>query len=380
MAKKHFFQPLLPGFHSHLTIPVTFFSKHIEGRNDEKATAKLSSDASEKTWEVKTEDSRRLTDGWKEFALAHNLRVGDILIFRQEKGLTFHVTLFGPSCCEIQYESCLDDKNNIGKINLEKKNPKREAEYCSSDPSCFLASVMPSTLRYDLLNLPRSFVRVNGLETRCGDVVLMNEKGRSWTLSLKQRQCGRRSYITRGWRCFCRANGLKTGDFVTFKLIKKGGTLILLRKSPSHREEEDEGSEADDEIESLSTESESVEESNQDEKRHISIWKASSSPSLNRFVTLTLKPYNLTKCVLFLPKPFTDLHGITVGTKMSLVDKQGVKWCTKLRSGGKRRRMAGGWKDFFKANSVKTGESIKLKLIWEEDTSCVLKFCSKVKP
>ena len=57
---------------------------------------------------------------------------------------------------------------------------------------------------------------------------------------------------------------------------------------------------------------------------------------------------------------------------MSLVDKQGVKWCTKLRSESKRIRMAGGWKDFFKANCVKTGESIKLKLIWEEDTSCVL--------
>ncbi|KAF3508321.1 hypothetical protein F2Q69_00001456, partial [Brassica cretica] len=382
MAKKHFFQPLLPGFHSHLTIPVAFFSKHIQGRNDQKTTTELRSDAaSEKTWEVKTEDGRRLTDGWKEFALAHDLRVGDILIFRQEKDKTFHVTLFGPSCCEIQYDSCLDDKNNIGKINSKKNNPKREAECSSSsDPSCFLANVIPSTLRYDSLNLPRSFVRANGLETRCGDIVLINGKGRSRTLSLKQRQCGR-SYITRGWRSFFSANGLEAGDSFTFKLIKRGGTLVLLHKSPSHREsKENEGSEADDEIESLSTESDSDEESNQDEKKRISIWNASSSPSLNRFVTLTLKPYNVIKCVLFLPKPFTDLHGITVGTKMSLVDKQGVKWCTKLRSESKRIRMAGGWKDFFKANCVRTGESIKLKLIWEEDTSCVLKFCSKVKP
>lgn len=118
--------------------------------------------------------------------------------------------------------------------------------------------------------------------------------------ALKQRQCGK-SYITRGWRSFCSANGLKAGDIFTFKLIKRGGTL-LLRKSPSHREsKEDEGSEAE-EIESLSTESDSDEESNQDEKslikRRISIWKASSSPSQNSFVTLTLKPYNVIKCVL----------------------------------------------------------------------------------
>ena len=39
-----------------------------------------------------------------------------------------------------------------GKINSKKNNPKREAECSSSsDPSCFLANVMPSTLRYDSL-------------------------------------------------------------------------------------------------------------------------------------------------------------------------------------------------------------------------------------
>nr|VDD13095.1 unnamed protein product [Brassica oleracea] len=32
MVIKHFFMPLLPGFHSHLTIPVAFL-KYIEGTN-----------------------------------------------------------------------------------------------------------------------------------------------------------------------------------------------------------------------------------------------------------------------------------------------------------------------------------------------------------
>ncbi|CAH2061377.1 unnamed protein product, partial [Thlaspi arvense] len=291
MANKHFFQPLLPGFHSHLTIPVAFFSKYIKGTNEQKTSAKLRSDASKMTWEVKIEDGRRITDGWKEFALAHDLRVGDIVIFRQEKDMAFHVALFGPSCCEIQYEPCFDDKNKLDKIP-KKKNPKREAE----SSSCFVANVSPSTLRDDSLNLPRSFARANGLDTRCGEIVLMNEKGTSWTLALKQKQCGT-TYIRRGWRSFCSDNGLKAGSFFTFKL--------------------------------------------------------------------------------FLPVPFTELHCITVETKMSLLDQNGVKWSTKLRSEGKKLTLVGGWKDFFKANRVKTGESFMLKLIWEEDTSCVLKFCSK---
>ncbi|KAF2549351.1 hypothetical protein F2Q70_00023647 [Brassica cretica] len=67
----HFFQPLLPGFQSHLNIPMTFYSKHIKGTTNEGnanavVLAKLRSDASDLTWEVKM-DGRRLTQGWQEF-------------------------------------------------------------------------------------------------------------------------------------------------------------------------------------------------------------------------------------------------------------------------------------------------------------------------
>ncbi|KFK32658.1 hypothetical protein AALP_AA6G271700 [Arabis alpina] len=454
MAKQHFFKPLLPGFHSHLTIPEAFFLKYMKGRT-EQSMAKLRSDASKITWEVKVEeDGQKLTDGWKEFALSHDLRVGDIVVFRQERDMAFHVTPFGPSCCEIQYESCLDNENNLGK-----KNPRREKE------SCFVANVTPSTLQSDRLNLPRSFVRANGLDKKRGEIVLMNEKGQSWTSDLKGKRSCRVTYIKHGWRSFCHANGLKPGGFYTFKLIiREGSTVLRLLSEESEEEEYSEG----DEIESLSTESESDEERNpemiqmkkkvkknprreaestslepscfvanvspatlrydslnlprpfvrtngldtsigeivlmnekeseeeeessesesneegyQEEKglkKRRSIWKASSSPSENRFVTLTLTPYNVKKSILFLPIPFSRINGISVETKMALLDKHGVNWPTNLRSERTRIKLVGGWKDFVKANCVKTSESVKLELIWKEDTSCVLKFCSIVKP
>jgi len=53
------------------TIPLAFFFENIYGRNEQK-TAKLRSDASKKTWKVKI-DGQRLTNGWKEFALAHDV-------------------------------------------------------------------------------------------------------------------------------------------------------------------------------------------------------------------------------------------------------------------------------------------------------------------
>ncbi|KAH0886108.1 hypothetical protein HID58_062204 [Brassica napus] len=258
MANKHFFQPLLPGFHTHLKIPVAFFSKHMEGRNEHKNMAKLRSEASEMTWKVKIEDGRRLTEGWKEFALAHDLRVGDIVVFRQEKDMSFHVTLFGPSCCEIQYGSGIDQDNNLEKIQ-EKKNPKRE----EAESSCFVANVRL---------------------------------------------------------------------------------------------------ESDEESNHIS----SQERIDREDKKGLT--------SQSRFVTLTIRYWDVKNSRLYLPMAFTKDSGINVKTKLALLDKNDVKWPTDLRSeyNGKRLRMIGGWKKFFKANFLKIGESIKFKLIWDGNTSCVL--------
>ncbi|EOA31999.1 hypothetical protein CARUB_v10015240mg [Capsella rubella] len=93
----HFFRPLLPGFHTHLNIPMAFFLRHIQGTTNEgNGVVKLRSFVSDITWQVKM-DGRRLTQGWKKFATSHDLRVGDIVVFRHDGDLLFHVTCFGPS-------------------------------------------------------------------------------------------------------------------------------------------------------------------------------------------------------------------------------------------------------------------------------------------
>ncbi|VVB08862.1 unnamed protein product [Arabis nemorensis] len=235
--------------------------------------------------------------------------------------------------------------------------------------------------------LPRSFVRANGLETRFGQIIMMNEKGKSWTLVLKQKKLHPVTYIRGGWRNFCHANKLRAGNFYTFKLIQRGRTLVL-RFSPTEPEEEEENSEAN-EVESLSSEPESDEESSQDErssqekeKRGRSIWKPSSSPSQNRFVTVTVTPYNFRISRLVLPVPYTKVTGIKNAKNVSLLDKHGVKWSTEMlfEKRTKRMRLVGSWREFCNANCVEIGESFILELIWEADRSSVLKFSSKVKP
>lgn len=74
--------------------------------------------------------------------------------------------------------------------------------------------------------LPISFARSNGLSKKYGNVVLLNEMGRSWKLSLDQDKSGVKTYLRKGWRSFCNANGMKQGRY-RFKLVQNSETPVI---------------------------------------------------------------------------------------------------------------------------------------------------------
>ncbi|CAD5329655.1 unnamed protein product [Arabidopsis thaliana] len=392
----HFFQPLLPGFDSYLNIPVKFFSKRIQGRNEGR-TVELRTDASEKTWQVKIQ-GRRLTVGWKEFASAHDFRVGDIIVFRHEGSLVFHVTALGPSCCEIQYvpscnnqenisnlsmkqsiktelESSLDeDKVNMGKFprkkHVKKRIPEAEATSFSSDKSCFVAHVTDSNVREDTLFLPRKFDRSDGLIKGSNKIVLMNEEAR--TLILKFRNSSRTFYMRGGWTSFCHEHGLKPGDSVTFKLERNNTKTPLLRFSTA-------------ELKSVSTKDfNKIKRKESGDSSQI-VPSSSSSVSEYRFLTLTVTPAALKDGRLRVPIKFIKGNRMeNLGMKkITLLDKHGVEWPVNLvmYKGNTQTRFSSGLKEFFKANGIEACKSFVLELVWEEDktTLPMLKFCSKAK-
>ncbi|KAH0894807.1 hypothetical protein HID58_057236, partial [Brassica napus] len=375
----HFFQPLLPGFHTHLTIPVVFFSKHIHGKTKKK-TVKLRSDASDKTWEVKI-DGRRLTRGWKDFTTAHDLRIGDIIIFKHEGDMVFNVTPFGPSCCEIQYtrshiikeeadtdDDDEDDNERQYKIRNGLK-PKTEPRSSFSFDHCFVSEVTTSNLKLDTLYLPVGATSSNALNKRCHEMILVNKEGNSWTASLKLRESGGMYYIRRGWRRFCLDNRRKVGDLFVFNLVGDGKTTPMMCVCPE-----------EDCSELMSKHLSRGRRSRKTKKR--SKWVASSSSRRNRFLTITLTRYNFISSKLILPIAFTNTNGLSNYKEIILMDKHGVKRLTKLVQDGphnNRKGLGKGWKFFCEANDVfKIGESFVLELVWE-DTVPVLKFCSKVK-
>ncbi|KAL1210416.1 B3 domain-containing protein REM14 [Cardamine amara subsp. amara] len=334
----HFFKPILPGFDSHIEIPVTFFLKHLQGRNEHK-TAKLRSDASDSVWEVKIDDGWRLTGGWKDFFIAHDFRVGDVIVFRYEGDLVFHVTSMGPSFCEIEYISShnIDNDSDDLQDNIasetkqmkkrEKENPRRE-EDSSSDHSCFVANVTVSNLYNDKLYLPIRFARSNGWSKKYGKVVLLNEKGRSWKLSLDHDKTGVKTYLRHGWRSFCNANGMNKDQLYTFKLVKNSRTpVIRLCQARSRPDAE--------------------------------------SSTKHSWFKGSLTPSSLRNDALYLPKEFVSSNGLKEGCEIVLKNESGDtrNLVLKYHKSNEVTVISPGWRSFCQTNGLKVRDFFRFKLV-----------------
>ncbi|CAN7094216.1 unnamed protein product [Brassica rapa subsp. narinosa] len=360
----HFFQPLLPGFHTYLNIPVAFFLKHVQGSNDHIKTAKLTTDASAKTWLVKV-DGVRLTDGWEDFAVGHDLRIGDITIFRHEGEMVFHVTAFGPSCCDIQYTSesshninddSQDQTNNAGtllffcncfqvtgnssgeKRKRVKKNP-RTKEDSSSDHSQFVAHVSPSSLSSDRLYIPTGFARSNGLDNMSGKeiIVLLNEEGRSWSLDMTCNKVGMQTFVRPGWRRFCAENGMKKGHHYTFKLVRRSAPLIIRL---SHAEHEPE--------------------------------PATESSLNHSYYVGSVSPNSLSTDKL---RHFVTANGLEKGlSEITLKNEWGGSWILGFRHYEPQNHtyLGPGWKTFCQVNGIKAEDSFMFKLVETGDKPVLL--------
>ena len=66
--------------------------------------------------------------------------------------------------------------------------------------------------------VPRHFAKMNGLFRKRCDIILEDESGKSWPMSL--RPSTDRVNIGNGWYNFIKTKGLDTGDRVILELVK----------------------------------------------------------------------------------------------------------------------------------------------------------------
>ncbi|KAG2318953.1 hypothetical protein Bca52824_012166 [Brassica carinata] len=234
----HFFQPLLHGFGG-LNIPIAFFSRHIHGNTTGNTTGNtwtLRSDATDNTWEVLQEE-RRLTRGWKEFTEAHDLRVGDIVIFKLEDEMVFHVSPFGPSCCDIQYTTpqvqeeagAEEQQSNISSNVCFKREQAliMSQRHAYSWDYGFVFEVAETNVQEYKLALPVEATGCKALNKQCKEATLVNIDGKLWTVALRFSESGGFYYI-KWWRKFCHDNKCRIGDLFAINVVGDGMSSPLL--------------------------------------------------------------------------------------------------------------------------------------------------------
>ncbi|XP_009126794.1 B3 domain-containing protein REM3 [Brassica rapa] len=380
-----FFVISLAGHNSSPIIPNAFFATHIEGKN-ELTKLKLTSDACDTTWQVKL-NGRRFADGWEDFSNAHCLRNDDVLLFREDGEMIFHVTPSGRSFSKIHYISSSsddseadetddddtdddddddsedDDGDDHGDETWDKVSDLRtriKAESSSTENSCILG-VTSSNLRLNRVALTKSFTKANGLHKSWCEINVINQSGKSWVMGLRHNKGTGQDYMRGGWRSFCRANKLKTGSFYRFELLRTGTSpaLKLCSDNTSQRK--------------CSKAKVSTNLNREGGER--------SSMNRSKFMTVTLKPYMLKSRQLHFQNSFARENGIKKGGKVNLVDKDGGRWPSCVASGYVNGGfyLAKGWVGCCKASGINTGDTFTLQFVREKGKTPMLQFVSKAK-
>ncbi|PHT39986.1 hypothetical protein CQW23_18840 [Capsicum baccatum] len=113
------------------------------------------------------------------------------------------------------------DKPNPNVVSTRKAFPKEESATDSSfGQSHFVCIVRPYCLLKNHLYLPKRFARENGLINKKCDLVISDERQRSWNLKLNTYNHG--VYIGEEWHELCDDNDLKEGDRIKFEVVTNG--------------------------------------------------------------------------------------------------------------------------------------------------------------
>ncbi|XP_019086665.1 PREDICTED: B3 domain-containing protein REM17-like [Camelina sativa] len=187
-----------------------------------------------------------------------------------------------------------------------------------------------SNLQEDKVYVPVSFARSNGWTKACGKVVLLNEMGRSWNLSLDHDKSGIKTYLRHGWRSFCNANGMNRGGH-TFKLVQNSGMPVIRLCQAGCKPD------------------------------------AESSSSDCSYFAGSLTPSSFNKDALYLPKGFVSSNGLNKECcdEMVLKNEYGRTWNLVLRHRKSNNTvvMSRGWRSFCQVNGLKARDSFRFKLV-----------------
>ncbi|XP_065851031.1 B3 domain-containing protein REM13-like isoform X2 [Euphorbia lathyris] len=162
-----------------------------------------------RSWPANLDGQAYITDGWKEFRIANNLKPGDSFVFEFiEKGKTPILKM-----CELK---------------TNEKAGKNEETASSSIKKPYVYVPVKSDVRNGQIRIPLDFAWNNGLATsKCSEITIKNEMGNSWTVKTEMDK-NYEVFIRHGWTEFAEENGIKEGDVFVLELVKEEGKTFLM--------------------------------------------------------------------------------------------------------------------------------------------------------
>ncbi|XP_062213808.1 B3 domain-containing protein Os03g0212300-like [Phragmites australis] len=220
-----FFKILLPGMSKKKLRLPSKFAAELGDRRDVKLRL---AGGGGPLWDVKivsNDDGMYLGRGWEQFSHVHDLREGNLLVFRYDSADVLNVTIFDRSTCRKHYPhaAVVAAGTSVcgGSTSAGRSSPS------IAEPSYFAVTLRQCNLgtkQNQYLNVPVEFQDAHGYARRRRVVLRMG--GRSWAVNLKRgkREHGDRTAFKYGWHQFCVDNGLDLGDTCFFRVIREGGS------------------------------------------------------------------------------------------------------------------------------------------------------------
>ncbi|XP_051182593.1 B3 domain-containing protein Os03g0212300 [Lolium perenne] len=226
------------------------FAKLLDGQEPREVTLREAS-GGRYLWDVEVlfdgEGRMYLDRGWERFARAHDLGLGNFLVFSYDGDGVLTVKVFdGSMCCRhyhdddeettgggISSDSC--SKNSMYSVSNDmdesaRKNSSSTGERNIEDAltSQFTVTLKPSHLgarQKQYLNVPPAFQHAHEYDSR--SEVVLRMRGEKWTVTLKHniRKGGHRTRasLRYGWHQFCVDNRLGVGDVCFFRALRGDG-------------------------------------------------------------------------------------------------------------------------------------------------------------
>uniref|UniRef100_A0A453INK0 TF-B3 domain-containing protein n=1 Tax=Aegilops tauschii subsp. strangulata TaxID=200361 RepID=A0A453INK0_AEGTS len=202
------------------------FAKVLAGREPREVKLREAGSGRHSLWDVKVvldaDGHMYLGRGWEQFARAHDLRLGYILLFSFDGDAVLTVKVFDVSMCRRHYQR--DDDASTGSSNDGSGSAETEVDEApTSQFTVRLSGCHFLEKQQQYLNVPLEFHEAHGYAERSKVVLRMS--GKSWPVTLKHtnRAGGKtRSSFRYGWHQFLVDNRLTVGDTCFFRALRGG--------------------------------------------------------------------------------------------------------------------------------------------------------------